>query len=40
MKWDEMLRDKDASKSERAMAAILQMTKPDIEAIKQAYERQ
>jgi predicted 3-demethylubiquinone-9 3-methyltransferase (glyoxalase superfamily) len=35
--WDEMLRDKDATKSERVMKAILHMTKPDIEAIKQAY---
>ena len=38
--WDEMLRDKDAKKSERVMEAILQMTKPDIEKIKQAYAGQ
>ena len=38
--WDEMLRDKDAKKSERVMKAILQMTKPDIKALKQAYEHQ
>jgi len=36
--WDEMLRDKDVEKSERVMKAILQMTKPDIKAIKQAYD--
>lgn len=36
--WDEMLRDKDAQKSERAMAAILQMTKPDLQRVQQAYE--
>ena len=37
--WNEMLRDKDVEKSERVMTAILQMTKPDIKAIKQAYEQ-
>ncbi|TMQ29501.1 MAG: VOC family protein [Nitrospirae bacterium] len=37
--WDEMLRDKDVKKSERVMKAILQMTKPDIKTIKQAYEQ-
>jgi len=37
--WDEMLRDQDVKKSERVMKAILQMTKPDIKAIKQAYEQ-
>lgn len=36
--WDEMLRDKDAQKSERAMAAILQMRKPDMQRVQQAYE--
>lgn len=36
--WDEMLRDKDAEKSERVMAAILQMTKPDMQRVQQAYE--
>lgn len=36
--WDEMLRDKDAKKSERVMKAILQMTKPDIKTLKQAYD--
>ncbi len=35
--WETMLRDKDPKKSERVMEAILQMTKPDIEALKQAY---
>jgi predicted 3-demethylubiquinone-9 3-methyltransferase (glyoxalase superfamily) len=37
--WDEMLRDKAAKKSERVMAAILQMTKPDLQRIQQAYEK-
>ncbi len=36
--WDEMLRDKDAAKAERAMAAILQMSKPDLKQVQQAYE--
>jgi predicted 3-demethylubiquinone-9 3-methyltransferase (glyoxalase superfamily) len=36
--WDEMLRDKDAQKSERAMTAILQMSKPDLQRVQQAYE--
>ena len=36
--WDEMLRDRDAKKSERVMAAILQMTKPDLQRVQQAYE--
>jgi predicted 3-demethylubiquinone-9 3-methyltransferase (glyoxalase superfamily) len=35
---DEMLQDKDAKKSQRVMKAILQMNKPDIETLKQAYE--
>jgi predicted 3-demethylubiquinone-9 3-methyltransferase (glyoxalase superfamily) len=38
--WDEMLHDKDAQKSERVMAAILQMSKPDIEQINRAYAGQ
>ena len=37
--WDEVLRDKDVEKSERVMKAILQMTKPDIKTLKQAYEQ-
>ncbi|HLA62474.1 MAG TPA: VOC family protein [Nitrospiraceae bacterium] len=37
--WDEMLRDRDVKKSERVMKAILQMTKPDIKTLKQAYEQ-
>jgi predicted 3-demethylubiquinone-9 3-methyltransferase (glyoxalase superfamily) len=37
--WNEMLRDKDVQKSERVMKAILQMTKPDIKTLKQAYEQ-
>lgn len=36
--WDEMLRDKDTAKSERAMAAILQMSEPDMNQVLQAYE--
>jgi len=36
--WDEMLRDKDAKKSERVMTAILEMTKPVLQRIRQAYE--
>ena len=36
--WDEMLRDKDSEKSERAMTAILQMRKPDMRRVRQAYE--
>jgi len=36
--WNEMLRDKDTEKSERAMAAILQMSKPDLQRVQQAYE--
>ena len=36
--WDEMLRDKDSEKSERAMAAILSMTKPDLQRVQQAYK--
>jgi predicted 3-demethylubiquinone-9 3-methyltransferase (glyoxalase superfamily) len=38
--WDEMLRDKDTAKAERAMAAILQMSKPDLQRVRQAYEGQ
>jgi predicted 3-demethylubiquinone-9 3-methyltransferase (glyoxalase superfamily) len=37
--WDAMLRDKDDKKSERVMAAILQMTKPDLQRVQQAYEK-
>ncbi|MBS0169440.1 MAG: VOC family protein [Nitrospira sp.] len=36
--WEAMLRDKDPQKSERVMAAILQMAKPDLKTLKQAYE--
>jgi len=36
--WDDMLRDNDAAKSERVMAAILQMSKPDTQRVQQAYE--
>jgi predicted 3-demethylubiquinone-9 3-methyltransferase (glyoxalase superfamily) len=34
----EMLQDKDAAKSQRAMQAMLQMTKLDIAALRKAYE--
>ncbi|HSQ92233.1 MAG TPA: VOC family protein [Nitrospiraceae bacterium] len=36
--WDEMLRDKDSETSERAMTAILHMSKPDMQRVRQAYE--
>lgn len=36
--WDEMLRDKNPERSERVMEAILDMTKPDLGKIRQAYE--
>ena len=36
--WDEMLRDKNAQKSERVMAPILQMSKPNMKQIQHAYE--
>lgn len=36
--WDKMLRDKDAKRSERVMEAILQMTKPELRTIQQAYD--
>jgi len=36
--WDQMLRDKDSEKSERVMTAILQMSKPDMQRVQQAYE--
>ncbi|MDK2743282.1 MAG: VOC family protein [Nitrospira sp.] len=35
--WDKMLQDQDTKRSERVMEAILQMTKPDLEAIQRAY---
>ena len=36
----EMLRDKDPEKSKRVMMAMMQMSKIDIETLKQAYEQQ
>ena len=36
----EMMQDKDAEKSQRVMKAMLQMTKLDIERLKQAYAQQ
>lgn len=35
----EMLRDRDAARSNRVMAALLTMDKLDIDALKRAYER-
>jgi predicted 3-demethylubiquinone-9 3-methyltransferase (glyoxalase superfamily) len=35
----EMIQDKDAMKSERVMAAMLQMTKLNIQRLRMAYER-
>jgi len=37
--WEEMLQDKDVKKSEKVMKAFLQMTKPDIKTLRQAYEQ-
>jgi len=37
-KWDKMLRDEDTKRSERVMEAILQMTKPELRKIQQAYD--
>jgi len=36
--WDEMLRDANPEKSERVMAAILQMGKPDMRQVQNAYD--
>lgn len=36
--WDEMLRDANPEKSERVMAAILQMGKPDMQQVQNAYD--
>jgi predicted 3-demethylubiquinone-9 3-methyltransferase (glyoxalase superfamily) len=36
---DEMMRDKDAKKSERVMNALLKMEKLDIKTLQQAYEK-
>jgi len=36
--WDDMLRDPDAPRGERVMEAILNMTKPDLQAIQRAYD--
>jgi hypothetical protein len=34
-----MMKDKDVKKSERVMAALLQMKKLDIKALEQAYKQ-
>jgi hypothetical protein len=34
----EMLKDKDAAKSQRVMTAVLQMRKIDVAKLKEAYE--
>lgn len=39
MVLSEMMQDKDATKSERLMKALLTMDKPDINALKEAYAR-
>ncbi|MBX3235809.1 MAG: VOC family protein [Nitrospiraceae bacterium] len=36
--WDEMIRDPDSARSERVMAAILSMGKPDLNAIRRAFD--
>lgn len=36
----EMLKDKDPKKSSRVMHAMLQMDKPDTEALRPAYEQE
>lgn len=36
---DKMLQDNDTEKLERVMKAVLQMRKPDIKTLKQAYEQ-
>jgi predicted 3-demethylubiquinone-9 3-methyltransferase (glyoxalase superfamily) len=36
----EMMQDKDPEKSDRVMKALLQMTKIDMNILRQAYERQ
>jgi predicted 3-demethylubiquinone-9 3-methyltransferase (glyoxalase superfamily) len=36
----EMLQDSDPAKAERAMQAMLQMKKIDIETLRRAYEQQ
>lgn len=37
--WNDMLRDKDAARAERVMQAILTMSKPDLAAIRRAYDQ-
>lgn len=37
--WDDLMNDPDPEKSQRAMQALMQMRKIDIEAIKQAVEQ-
>jgi len=36
--WKELLRDDNPEKSERVMAAILQMSKPDMQQVQNAYD--
>ena len=38
--WNDMLREKDPTRAERVMEAILTMSKPDLAAIRQAFERE
>ncbi len=37
--WNDMLRDNDAARAERVMQAILTMSKPDLAAIRRAYDQ-
>jgi hypothetical protein len=37
--WADLLQSKDAEKSSRAMKAMMQMDKIDIEGLKQAYDQ-
>ncbi len=38
--WNDMLREKDPARAERVTEAILTMSKPDLAAIRQAFERE
>ena len=38
--WNDMLREKDPARAERVMEAILTMSKPNLAAIRQAFERE
>ena len=38
--WNDMLREKDPARAERVTEAILTMSKPNLAAIRQAFERE